>query len=159
MMKMAPSTSARVPSPGRRFARALGLVACVSLTGTAGAPWALAQDGGVPTLYDVTGATQAGGGGTSSGGDFSLDGTIGQVAAGDMSGGDFQVMGGSLTPDTPMCERADLNCNGTVDGADLGLLLLNWGQCDGSATRCVGDITLDGIVDGADLAMLLTYWG
>lgn len=142
------------PRPGSAFARIVGLAVLASLAGMASA-----QDGGGPSSgYEVTGASQAGGGGSSSGGEFSLDGTIGQVAAGDMSGGDFQVMGGSLTPDTPMCERSDLNCNGTVDGADLGLLLLNWGPCDAAAPRCVGDIDSNGLVDGSDLAILLGYW-
>ena len=147
----------RYPRPGAFAARLAGVALLASLAGSAGI--ASAQDGGgSSTGYEVTGASQAGGGGSSSGGEFSLDGTIGQVAAGDMSGGDFQVMGGSLTPDTPMCELADLNCNGTVDGADLGLLLLNWGPCDAAAPRCIGDIDSDGLVDGSDLAILLGYW-
>ncbi|MDZ4831263.1 MAG: hypothetical protein SGJ09_13835 [Phycisphaerae bacterium] len=47
---------------------------------------------------------------------------------------------------------ADLDGNGTVDGADLAILLGQWGA-DGSA-----DITGDGVVDGADLATLLGAW-
>jgi hypothetical protein len=35
-----------------------------------------------------------GGGGTSSGGDYSLSGTIGQPDAGGMSGGDYDLSGG-----------------------------------------------------------------
>jgi hypothetical protein len=46
----------------------------------------------------------------------------------------------------------DLNGDGVVDGADLGLLLSNWG---GSG---VGDLTGDGLVDGADLGLLLSAW-
>lgn len=48
---------------------------------------------------------------------------------------------------------ADLNGDGTVDGADLASLLSNWGGTG------VGDINGDGIVDGADLASLLSSWG
>jgi hypothetical protein len=40
-----------------------------------------------------------------------------------------------------------------VNGADLGLLLSNWGL---SAT---GDLNGDGIVSGADLGELLSQWG
>lgn len=48
----------------------------------------------------------------------------------------------------------DLNDDGTIDGADLGLLLGAWGACRGSC----GDINLDGQVDGADLGLLLAAW-
>ena len=48
---------------------------------------------------------------------------------------------------------ADLNGDGLVDGADLGILLTQWGF-DGGA-----DFNDDGIVDGADLGLLLTGWG
>lgn len=54
-----------------------------------------------------------------------------------------------LTPSNP----ADLNGDGVVDGADLGLLLGAWG---GSG---LGDINGDGVVDGADLGLLLGAWG
>jgi hypothetical protein len=46
----------------------------------------------------------------------------------------------------------DLNGDGLVDGADLGLLLGNW---DGQG---VGDLDGDGIVSGADLGLLLAGW-
>lgn len=48
---------------------------------------------------------------------------------------------------------ADLNGDGIVDGADLGILLDSWGTDDITA-----DITRDGIVDGADLTILLSAW-
>jgi len=50
-------------------------------------------------------------------------------------------------------EAADLNGDGVVDGADLGLLLGQWGG-DGPA-----DLNDDGVVDGADLGLLLGDWG
>jgi hypothetical protein len=49
----------------------------------------------------------------------------------------------------------DLNGDGVVDGADLGILLSNWGPCDG----CPADLNGDGVVDGADLGILLSNWG
>ncbi len=49
---------------------------------------------------------------------------------------------------------ADLNGDGFVTGADLGLLLGAWGPCSG----CAEDLTGDGTVDGADLGLLLTDW-
>jgi hypothetical protein len=48
----------------------------------------------------------------------------------------------------------DLNDDGFVDGADLGLLLSVWGTTGGNA-----DLTEDGTVDGADLGLLLAAWG
>lgn len=49
----------------------------------------------------------------------------------------------------------DLDGDGLIDGADLGLLLSSWGQCEG----CVADLNLDDVVDGADLGILLGAWG
>jgi len=50
----------------------------------------------------------------------------------------------------------DLDCNGTVDGADLGRLLGGWGPCSG---LCSSDLNGDGVVDGADIGLLLGEWG
>ncbi len=47
----------------------------------------------------------------------------------------------------------DLNGDRVVTGADLGLLLGNWGHAD------IGDIDGNGVVDGADLGALLGAWG
>ncbi|HMN96328.1 MAG TPA: phosphatase PAP2 family protein [Phycisphaerales bacterium] len=48
----------------------------------------------------------------------------------------------------------DLDGNGLVDGADLGLLLGAWGSKDPAA-----DLDRDGTVTGADLGILLGNWG
>lgn len=48
----------------------------------------------------------------------------------------------------------DIDGNGIVDGADLGLLLGAWGSAD-----CSTDFNGDGVVDGADLGVLLGAWG
>ncbi|MFO0875321.1 MAG: hypothetical protein U0575_15310 [Phycisphaerales bacterium] len=47
---------------------------------------------------------------------------------------------------------ADLNGDGIVNGADLGILLGNWGNAG------VGDLNGDGVVNGADLGILLGAW-
>ncbi|MCX6026041.1 MAG: hypothetical protein NTY23_07275 [Chloroflexi bacterium] len=52
---------------------------------------ALAQSGGG---YELTWSTIDGGGGASTGGDYSLAGTIGQPDAGQMSSGSYEVGGG-----------------------------------------------------------------
>ncbi|MFO0873802.1 MAG: hypothetical protein U0575_07495 [Phycisphaerales bacterium] len=51
------------------------------------------------------------------------------------------------------CCPADLSGDGAVDGADLGLLIADWGR--GGAA----DFNCDGVVDGADLGLLLAAWG
>ena len=48
----------------------------------------------------------------------------------------------------------DLNGDGKVDGADMGLMLGAWGASDPAA-----DLDGDGDVDGADLGLLLGAWG
>jgi hypothetical protein len=55
----------------------------------------------------------------------------------------------------PALQPADLNADGQVDGADLGMLLSVWGICSG----CAADLDSSGAVDGADLGMLLGDWG
>jgi hypothetical protein len=52
----------------------------------------------------------------------------------------------------PACAE-DLDGSGSVDGADLGVLLSAWG---GSGA---GDLDANGIVDGADLGIMLSTWG
>lgn len=56
-------------------------------------------------------------------------------------------------PGTPECP-ADLDGDGTVDGADLTILLGDWGVSGSS-----NDLTGDGVVDGADLTIVLSEWG
>ena len=51
----------------------------------------------------------------------------------------------------------DVNDDGFVGGADLNIILSNWGLND--ATREQGDLTGDGTVGGADYAEVLEYWG
>ena len=50
----------------------------------------------------------------------------------------------------------DLNGDGCVDQADLGILLADW-QCTGG--ECPGDCDGDGDTDQSDLGILLAHWG
>jgi len=52
---------------------------------------------------------------------------------------------------------ADLDGSGSVDGADLGPLLANWGPT--TVIGAPGDLNCDGVVDGNDLGALLSAWG
>ncbi len=55
---------------------------------------------------------------------------------------------------TISCEPCpDLNHDGIVDGADLGILLAGWGASGDS------DLNTDGVTNGADLGILLAQWG
>ena len=49
----------------------------------------------------------------------------------------------------------DLNSDGIVDAADLGLLISGWGAI-GDDSR---DLTGDSVVDAADLGLLIAFWG
>jgi hypothetical protein len=77
-----------------------------------------------------------------------------------------QIMTGQLAdanangvPDVcegPSCHDADLFRDGIVNGADLGILLAQWGPANSGT---VSDINHDGRVDGSDLGILLSFWG
>lgn len=58
-------------------------------------------------------------------------------------------------PDDCQC-IADLFVDGVVNGADLGVLLSQWGTASKNA---IGDINRDGAINGADLAIVLSGWG
>ncbi len=51
----------------------------------------------------------------------------------------------------------DLNGDGKVGGADLGILLAAWGDCPDPGD-CPADLNGDGQVGGADLGILLANW-
>jgi formylglycine-generating enzyme required for sulfatase activity len=59
-------------------------------------------------------------------------------------------------PSLPTCCPGDLDHDGEVGGADIGLLLSNWGPC---ASACLYDLNNDDKVNGGDLGLLLSGWG
>ena len=59
-------------------------------------------------------------------------------------------------PCAPPPAPGDLNNDGRVDGADLGLLLAGWGTC---GSPCPADLDANGVVNGADIGILLGNWG
>ena len=61
-----------------------------------------------------------------------------------------------VVPGTPPCV-ADIVTDGVVNGADLALVLTNWGSCPSST--CVADIDRDGTVGASDLSIVLASWG
>ncbi|MFM1822359.1 MAG: hypothetical protein RI967_625 [Planctomycetota bacterium] len=76
-----------------------------------------------------------------------LDAALAWIAANALEGGDG---GGGGNP----CP-ADLDANGSVEAADLAVLLGAWGSADAPAA----DLNGDALVDAADLAALLAAWG
>ncbi len=54
--------------------------------------------------------------------------------------------------------HADLDCDGSVNAFDLGILLGAWGPCLPQAD-CPADLNADGLVNAFDLAILLGAWG
>jgi hypothetical protein len=56
----------------------------------------------------------------------------------------------------PTCADADLFRDFNVNGADLGILLSQWGP---NTPLTESDLNNDGVVNGADLGLLLSFWG
>lgn len=67
--------------------------------------------------------------------------------------GDFINGGGNTIGELCKSCAGDINNDGFVDSADLGLLLAQWG------TVGSGDLNNDGVVNAADLGLALAYWG
>lgn len=106
---------------------------------------AMAQD------YAITWYTIDGGGGTSTGGDYSLSGTIGQHdAGGPMIGGDYSVTGGfwaGIGSGTPGCPcAADYNDDGGITGEDVEAFFIDFENGAGCS-----DVNQDGGIDGSDV--------
>jgi hypothetical protein len=80
------------------------------------------------------------------------------IYAASEGGADFFVDLASVVAVGCQGPPGDLNFDGSVDGADLGLLLLDWGLCR-EGGGCPADLTNDGEVNGADLGFLLINWG
>ncbi|MDG1977347.1 MAG: hypothetical protein P8I44_02160 [Phycisphaerales bacterium] len=105
---------------------------------------------------------RGGGFGMSTEGELMLDGS--RICGNDASDvpSTSQVSGGTITlvlgciDDSCDCTfdgiDADLNGDNAVNGADLGLLLANWGQPG------PGDLNGDDVVGGADLGLMLAAW-
>lgn len=53
---------------------------------------------------------------------------------------------------------ADLNGDGVVNGYDLGLFFISWGECP-AEPGCPGDLDFDGLVEGSDLGLFFLAWG
>ena len=52
---------------------------------------------------------------------------------------------------------SDVNGDGVVNGADLAIILGNWGTYPVGSV-CGPDLDMDGLVDGVDLSLCLGDW-
>ena len=64
----------------------------------------------------------------------------------------LEALDGSIT----VFRTSDLNGDGVVSSADLGLMLADWGPVTKSP---IADLNGDGLVNGADIGRLLDRWG
>ncbi len=51
----------------------------------------------------------------------------------------------------------DVNGDGLVNGADLAIVIADWGACVAEG-NCLADTNADGIVDGADIGRVIGFW-
>jgi len=88
--------------------------------------------------------------------DCNNDGVIdyGQILQGQLP--DANQNGIPDSCEIPNCTSADLFRDFNVNGADLGIMLSQWGE---TTSFTVSDLNRDGSVDGIDLGLLLAFWG
>ena len=124
------------------FSRTLSLT--VILVGLLFATLAQTQSSG---QYELSWHTIDGGGGRSSGGPYTLTGTIGQPDAAYSSGGGYELLGG-FWPGGPLCF---VNFEHFARFAELWLV---------SGTGLPADLFEDenNIIDGLDLQVFVDYW-
>ena len=115
---------------------------------------ALAQQ----NMYEISSSSHSGGGGLSSGGEFSVVGTVGQSATGPVRGGEFQFLSGYLANECVIYAPTDLNFDDQTNAADLGVFLLSWGECPDGILGCPGDVNYDSHIDAQDLGRILIEW-
>ncbi len=84
-------------------------------------------------------------------GDLDGDGDI-DFATANRDSNDVTIAMNDSCPDQGI--PGDLNGDGLVNGADVGMLLAAWGTADPNA-----DLDGSGLVDGADIGIMLANWG
>ena len=95
--------------------------------------------------YQIVWSTIDGGGGTSTGGQYVLTGTIGQPDAAGSTGGDYKLLGG-FWPGGPLC---------MVELADLALFASYWLD---EGFNLPADLNSDEVVDLYDFGLLANHW-
>ena len=83
----------------------------------------------------------------------------GIIDYGQISTGQLADLNGDGIPDVcqqPTCIDADFFPDRNVNGADLGILISQWGEV---TQYTVSDLNGDGVVDGQDLGIFISFWG
>lgn len=117
-----------------------------------------------PSGLNQTRSTIDAGGGTSSGGAFLLNGSIGQSDAGSvMSGGPFTLAGGFWpgAGPVPVClgDIAPIPTDGTIGVPDLLAIINSWGACPAPCPADLAPSGGDGTVGVPDLLAVINAWG
>ena len=128
-----------------------GLVSLVAVLG-------LSESVMAQSSFEIANSSTSGGGGSSSGGAFAVVGSVGQAATGPIQGGAFSFLSGYLASECVIYAPSDLNFDGQTNAADLGVFLLNWGECPNGLLGCTGDVNYDSHIDSQDLGLLLLEW-
>jgi hypothetical protein len=121
-----------------------GLHGHVDATTASGRAWAAQAPAGQIDLNDLDGSANV----------FSTDGRFGlplALAVTPLGPSPFDARGDGVIDACVVV--GDLNGDGAVTGADLGILLGAWGSDDE-----IADLDGDGVVDGQDLGILLGAW-
>lgn len=111
--------------------------------------------------FDLSWYTVNSGGGVSVGGDFELEGTIGQVdAGGELAGGEFTLTGG-FWPGVQAAPAGDLigdlNCDGLINTGDIDPFVLalldpaDYANSFPDCNRFNADANGDGLVNTGDI--------
>jgi hypothetical protein len=116
-----------------------------------------------PQTFDLTWNTIDDGGGTSSGGTFTMTATIGQPDTGvTMTGGPFEFVGGFWPGVSVDSCPPDITGDLIVDVDDLLYVINSWGLCD-NPQDCPADIAPpgqgNGVVNVDDLLAVVNGWG
>jgi hypothetical protein len=96
--------------------------------------------------YNVTRATIASGGGTSTGGQYILTGTIGQPVTTSAAAGQYHVQGGFWPGKVPVC---------FVDFTDFARFAAYWSMAEPDARA---DLSGNGFLDMVDVGYFVNVW-
>ena len=122
--------------------------------------------GGSPTITGCTISNNSAAGLFAGGGGIASEsGSVPIISKSELCGnqpnqinGDYDDAGGNTVADECPAEKScpgDVNLDGLVDAADLGVLIAEWNCTKG----CSADLNEDGLVDSADLGLLIAGWG
>lgn len=91
-------------------------------------------------------------------GELAVSGCSFCLDAGDLCGNVVDLGGNEYDVACAGICVGDLDLDGRIDGADLGLLFAAWGVCP-AGSYCRADLNRDGLVSGLDLGLMLAVLG